>query len=203
MLAVGLTGGIGAGKSALADLYVERGAALVDSDLIAREVVESGSPTLEALVQHFGAEILAGDGSLDRSELARLAFSDPEQIEALNAIVHPAIRSELLARREAVRGAEGICLFAIPLLTVDHTNALELHKIVVVDCPIDVAIERLIEHRGFDPADAAARIAAQMTREERRELADYVLLNDSDLAALTEQADELWERLSEDARSLG
>ena len=83
MLAVGLTGGIGAGKSALADLYVERGAALVDSDLIAREVVESGSPTLEALVQHFGAEILAGDGSLDRSELARLAFSDPEQIEAL------------------------------------------------------------------------------------------------------------------------
>jgi dephospho-CoA kinase len=203
VLAVGLTGGIGAGKSALADLYVERGAALVDSDVIAREVVATGSPTLEELVEHFGATILAEDRSLDRQELARLAFVSPEQVELLNSIVHPAIRGEMMAQREAAREREGVCIFAIPLLTKDHSNALELHKIVVVDCPIDVAIERLTEYRGFDAADAAARVAAQMTREERRELADYVLLNDRDLAALTEQAELLWERLLEDAGSLG
>ena len=202
MLAVGLTGGIGAGKSALADLYVERGATLVDSDLIAREVVATGSPTLSALVEHFGAAILAEDASLDRQALARIAFASPEQVEVLNSIVHPAIRDELVAQREAARDREGICIFAIPLLTVDHTNSLDLHKIVVVDCPVDVAIDRLIEYRGFDAADAAARIAAQMSREERRELADYVVVNDRDLAALTVQADELWLRLLEDAASL-
>ncbi len=202
MLAVGLTGGIGAGKSALADLYVERGAHLVDADLIAREVVAAGSPTLEAMVDHFGAIILGDDGSLDRQKVADLAFGDPAQLEALNAIVHPAIRAELAGRREAIRGETGICLFAIPLLTMDHHNALDLHRIVVVDCPVEVAVDRLVRHRSFSEADATARIAAQMTREERREIADYVILNDGDLVMLEAQADALWAQLGQDAETL-
>lgn len=203
MLAVAITGGIGAGKSALAELYVERGASLVDSDVIAREVVEPGTATLAALVERFGDVILTPEGALDRQRLADLAFVDTESVAALNAIVHPAIGAEMAARREAVRAAEGICLFAIPLLTPDHTNVLDLQRIVVVDCPIDVAIERLVAYRGFSPADAAARIASQMSREERIELADYVVLNDGDLPALEAQADELWERLVKDAADLG
>jgi dephospho-CoA kinase len=199
---VGLTGGIGSGKSALADLYVARGASLVDSDLIAREVVEAGTPTLAGLVEHFGDSILTEAGALDRQRLADLAFVDTEAVEALNSIVHPAIRDELIARRNEVRARKGVCIFAIPLLTRDHTNALDLHRVIVVDCPVEVAIDRLIRHRGFSEADAAARVASQMTREERRELADYVIVNDQDLAALETQAEALWHQLLEDATAL-
>jgi dephospho-CoA kinase len=203
VLAVGLTGGIGSGKSALADLWVERGAELVDSDQIARDVVEAGSATLGALVERFGDAILTEDGSLDRQRLADLAFVDTESVEALNHIVHPAIRADLAARRESARRRSGVCLFAIPLLTADHTNALDLHKIVVVDCPVDVAIDRLVAHRGFSETDAAARVASQITREERLGLADFVVLNDGDLAQLETQADALWDRLLEEASNLG
>ena len=203
MLAVGLTGGIGAGKSALADLYVARGAKLVDSDIIAREVVEPGTETLAQLVDRFGDVILQDDGTLHRQKLADLAFVDTETVEELNAIIHPAIRAELAAQRQAIREQAGVCIFAIPLLTTDHTNMLDLHKIIVVDCPVDIAIHRLISHRGFTEVDAAARVASQLSREERLELADYVVMNDGDLAALEAQADTLWQQLLKDAELLG
>lgn len=203
MLAVGLTGGIGAGKSALADLYVARGAKLVDSDIIAREVVEPGTETLAQLVDRFGDVILQDDGTLHRQRLADLAFVDTQTVEELNAIIHPAIRAELAAQRQAIREQAGVCIFAIPLLTTDHTNMLDLHKIIVVDCPVDIAIHRLISHRGFTEVDAAARVASQLSREERLELADYVVMNDGDLAALEAQADTLWQQLLKDAELLG
>jgi len=203
VLAVGLTGGIGAGKSALADLYVARGAKLVDSDIIAREVVEPGTETLAQLVDRFGDVILQDDGTLHRQRLADLAFVDTQTVEELNAIIHPAIRAELAAQRQAIREQAGVCIFAIPLLTTDHTNMLDLHKIIVVDCPVDIAIHRLISHRGFTEVDAAARVASQLSREERLELADYVVMNDGDLAALEAQADTLWQQLLKDAELLG
>jgi dephospho-CoA kinase len=195
VLTVAITGGIGSGKSALADLLVARGALLIDADQIARDVVEPGQPALAKLVKAFGGAILKPDGSLDRQQLADVAFADAEHVAKLNAIVHPAISEELLARREAVRASEGVALFAIPLLTAGHRDVLDLDLVVVVDCPIDVAIERLVEQRGFSRADATARVASQLSREERAELADLVVENDGDLDSLEHKADELWSTL--------
>jgi len=195
VLTVAITGGIGSGKSALADLLVARGALLIDADQIARDVVEPGQPALAKLVEAFGAAILKPDGSLERQQLADVAFADAERVAQLNAIVHPAISEELLARREAVRAGEGVALFAIPLLTAGHRDVLDLDLVVVVDCPIDVAIERLVEQRGFSRADATARVASQLSREERAALADVVVDNDGDLASLEHKADELWSTL--------
>ena len=195
MLTVAITGGIGSGKSALADLLVARGAILIDADQIAREVVEPGRPALTELVEAFGDEIVRADGSLDRQRLADVAFADPDGVAQLNAIMHPAISDELLARRELVREGDGVALFAIPLLTAGHRDVLDLDLVVVVDCPIDVAIERLISQRAFSAADAAARVASQISREERAELADFVVENDGDLASLEAKADELWSTL--------
>ncbi|MEI8050939.1 MAG: dephospho-CoA kinase [Actinomycetes bacterium] len=199
MLAVGITGGIGAGKSALADLLVDRGALLIDADLIARDVVAPGSPVLDALVDRFGPQILTEHGDLDRQAVADVVFSDPDALTDLNAIVHPAIGIEMSERREQARHREGVCLLAVPLLRDEHRSNLDLDAVVVVDCPVEVAVDRLVEQRGFSDVDARARIAAQMTREERVSLGDYVVLNDGDLLHLEEQADMLWAELLERA----
>ena len=203
MLAVGITGGIGAGKSALADLLVDKGATLIDADVIAREVVAPGSETLALLQERFGPEVLEGDGSLDRQAMAELAFADPSALEDLNAIVHPAIGSAMAAKRAEVAAQGGIALFAVPLFTAEHREILALDVVVVVDCPIELAVVRLVDQRGFSEADARARIAAQMSREERLELADHVIINDGNRHALEEQAAELWQKLSAAAKRHG
>jgi dephospho-CoA kinase len=203
VLTVGITGGIGSGKSALADLWVARGATLVDADVIAREIVEPGAPALVALVDRFGPHILTPAGELDRQALADVAFSDPEGVAALNEITHPAIGGELAARREMARTGSGICLFAIPLLTPQHREVLDLHRIVVVDCPVEVAVDRLVRFRGLSEVDALNRIASQASREERVALADHVLLNDRDLGALEVAAHQLWSELEAEALRLG
>ena len=192
MLAVGITGGIGAGKSALADLLVAKGAELIDSDQIARDVVAPPSPVLDKLVERFGTEILDDQEGLDRAKMAEIAFSDPEALRSLNEIMHPVIGEVMTKKREAAEAADGICLYAIPLFTADHRSALKLDQVVVVDCPTELAIERLVAQRGFTEQDARARIEAQISRDERNALGDFVVMNDGDREALEREADALW-----------
>jgi dephospho-CoA kinase len=192
MLAVGLTGGIGSGKSAVADLLVERGAVLIDADRVAREVVAPGGPAYQPLIDRFGPAIVAPDGTIDRQALAAVAFVDDESRLALNAITHPAIGVAMIEARDALADTDDIVILAIPLLTAAHRDTVRLHKVVVVDCPTDIALERLLSQRGFDRADAEARIRAQISRAERIKEADYVLDNSGDWAALGTEVAELW-----------
>jgi dephospho-CoA kinase len=195
MLAVGLTGGIGSGKSAVADLLVERGAILIDADQVARDVVKPGGPAYQPLIDRFGPGIVAPDGTIDRPALANVAFADEESRLALNGITHPAIGIAMIEARDALAGTDDIVVLAIPLLTAVHRETVKLHKVVVVDTPTDVALERLLSQRGFDRADAEARIRAQISREERQKEADYVLDNSADRAALEREVAKLWDWL--------
>jgi dephospho-CoA kinase len=193
MLAVGLTGGIGSGKSAVADLLVERGAVLIDADQVARDVVAPGGPAYQPLVDRFGAGIVGADGTIDRKALAAIAFASEENRLALNAITHPAIGVAMIQARDALAETDHIVVLAIPLLTAQHRETVKLHRVVVVDCPTDVALERLLAQRGFDRADAEARIRAQISREERCQEADYVLDNSGDREALAGEVALLWD----------
>jgi dephospho-CoA kinase len=195
MLAVGLTGGIGSGKSAVADLLVERGAVLIDADQVARDVVAPGGPAYEPLIERFGRGIVAADGTIDRQALANIAFADEESRLALNAITHPAIGIRMIEMRDALADTDHVVVLAIPLLTALHRETVKLHKVVVVDAPTDIALERLLTQRGFDKADAEARIRAQISREERAKEADYVLDNSGDRSALEREVDKLWDWL--------
>jgi dephospho-CoA kinase len=196
MLAVGLTGGIGSGKSAVAERLVERGAALIDADQVARDVVATGGPAYQPLIDRFGPGILAEDGTIDRPALAAVAFADDAARADLNAITHPAIGIAMLQARDALDGTDGIVVLAIPLLKAAHRDSVKLHKVVVVDCPTEIALERLLSQRGMDRADAEARIRAQISREERIAEADYVLDNSGDLDALEVEVSRLWEWLT-------
>jgi dephospho-CoA kinase len=196
MLAVGLTGGIGSGKSAVADLLVERGAVLIDADQVARDVVAPGGPAYQPLIDRFGPGIVAPDGTIDRPALAAVAFADEATRLDLNAITHPAIGIAMIQARDALAETDKVVVLAIPLLTAVHRQTVKLHKVVVVDCPIDIALERLLTQRGFDRADAEARIRSQISREERAKEADYVLDNSGDLAALELEVAKLWEWLT-------
>ena len=199
MLAVGLTGGIGSGKSAVADLLVERGAVLIDADQVARDVVAPGGPAYQPLVDRFGPQILHEDGTIDRKALAAVAFADEETRLELNAITHPAIGIAMIQARDALADTDDIVVLAIPLLTALHRETVKLHKVVVVDTPTDVALERLLSQRGFDRADAEARIRSQISREERAKEADYVLDNSGDREALEIEVAKLWDWLQDAA----
>jgi dephospho-CoA kinase len=199
MLAVGLTGGIGSGKSAVADLLVQRGAVLIDADQVAREVVAPGGPAYQPLIDRFGTGIVAPDGTIDRPTLAAVAFANEETRLELNAITHPAIGIAMIAARDALADSDRIVVLAIPLLTAVHRGTVKLHEVVVVDCPVEIALERLLKHRGFDRADAEARIRAQISRDERKKEADYVLDNSGDLAALHAEVAKLWDWLTAEA----
>ncbi len=190
MLKVGLTGGIGAGKSEVSKRLVARGAVLIDADAIAREVVEPGSAGLAAIVREFGAGVLLPDGTLDRPKLGSIVFGDPERLAALNAITHPLIGRRSQERLEAAP-EDAIVVYDMPLLT--EGNLASLHDVViVVDVPVEVQIARLVERRGMTEADAKARIAAQATREQRRAIADHVIDNTGSLTELDARVDEVW-----------
>jgi dephospho-CoA kinase len=199
MLAVGLTGGIGSGKSTVADLLVARGAVLIDADQVARDVVAPGGPAYLALIDRFGTGILGPDGTIDRKALAAVAFADEETRLDLNAITHPAIGVAMVQARDAHKDTDDIVVLAIPLLTAVHRDTVGLDKVVVVDCPTDVALERLLTQRDFDRADAEARIRSQISREERVTEADYVLDNSGDREALEAEVDKLWDWLNDAA----
>jgi dephospho-CoA kinase len=196
VLAVGLTGGIGSGKSTVADLLVEKGAVLIDADRIAREVVAPDGPAFQPLVDRFGPGILTPEGTLDRSALAALVFPDPEALRALNAITHPAIGAVMTERRAAAEGTDDVVVFDVPLMKPEHRELLGLSLVIVVDCSVDTALSRLVEKRGFTRADAEARMAAQPSRQERRAGADFVIDNSSDLEHLRAEVDRVWRALT-------
>jgi dephospho-CoA kinase len=193
---VAVIGGIGCGKSTVTHLLAEKGAVVVDADVIAREVVEPGSPTLDRLAAEFGPGILADDGTLDRAALAAVAFAGPTATATLNEILHPAIGVELLEQVRGARERADVVVIAIPLFRPEHRDLLGIDAVVCVDCPPEVALERLVAMRGLTEADARARMAAQLPRAERCENADEVLDNSLDPDALRGLVDALWARLA-------
>ncbi|MEU1539998.1 dephospho-CoA kinase [Actinacidiphila glaucinigra] len=193
MVKVGLTGGIGAGKSAVSRLLVSYGAVLIDSDRIAREVVEPGTPGLASVAAEFGAEVLAADGSLDRPKLGAIVFSDPERLRALNAIVHPLVRDRS-AELERAAGPDAVVVHDVPLLAENGLAPL-YDVVVVVDAAPQTQLERLVRLRGMAEEDARARMAVQATREQRLAVADVVIDNDGPLEALEPQVRQVWEQL--------
>ena len=194
MLLVGLTGGIGAGKSTVAELLRERGAVVIDADDAGRVVVEPGKPALRALVEHFGDGILNPDGSLDRAALADLAFANEESKAVLNGITWPAMRDEIQRQIDAAPPDSVVVCDAALLLESDFAKQFMRDVVIVVEAPIDVRLDRLVL-RGLRPEDAARRLATQMTDDERRAHATHVIENDGDLADLEPRVDALWKEL--------
>lgn len=199
MYLVGLTGGIGSGKSTVAAHLAEHGVPVVDADAVAREVVEPGEPALADLTSHFGEQILADDGTLDRAALAAAAFVDDEQRSALDAIMHPRI-AERVTQRLAALDAQGRALAVLdhPLL-LETEGRERVDTVVVVIASEDVRVRRVVEQRGLPEDDVRARIRAQTHDEERRAAADHVIVNDGDRAALRTRTDALLIRLREEA----
>lgn len=197
MLRIGLTGGIGSGKSTVAALLAERGAVVIDADRIAREVVEPGTPGLAAVVAAFGDGVLAADGSLDRPALAAVVFADPEARKQLDGIVHPLVRDRGV-QLAAGAPADAVLVNDVPLL-VETGQAGSYDLVVVVEADLATRLARLVE-RGVPEADARARIAAQATDEQRRAVADVVLDNSGTRDQLAEQVARLWEERVEPAR---
>lgn len=190
---VGLTGGIGAGKSTVARLLAERGALILDADVAAREVVAPGTDGLTAVVKEFGDAVLGPDGALDRAALASVVFADGNRRAILNSIVHPRVRS-WMAERVASAPPGSIIVQDIPLL-VESGLASLFDLVVVVDAADAVRITRLVSDRGMTEAEAAARIAAQAPREQRLAAADVVITNDATPARLADQVTALWDRI--------
>jgi dephospho-CoA kinase len=191
VLRIGLTGGIGSGKSTVSAALAARGAVVIDADAVVRELQQPGQPVLAAMVERFGERILRPDGSLDRQAVADVVFTDTEALADLNALVHPAVGAEILRRLEAEEGTDHVVVLDVPLLV--ENEAFEVAAVVVVDTDPDVAVERLVRHRGFDEGDARARIARQATREQRLARADFVIPNDGTPADLDHHIERCWE----------
>lgn len=198
MRLVGLTGGIGAGKSTVSGMLAAHGAVVVDADRIARELQEPGSPVLVAMANRFGDGIIADDGSLDRAAVAAIVFgSDDESKTALadlNGIVHPAMQAEIRRQIEAERDTDRVVILDFPLLAENPRD--DLDATIVVDVDPEIAVERLVEARGMAEDDARNRISNQVSREKRREIATHVIDNSGDLDHLREQVDVVWMQLA-------
>ncbi len=193
VIKVGLTGGIGSGKSEVARLLAQHGAIVVDADALAREAVAAGTPGLDAVVEAFGEELLTPEGALDRARLGQLVFSDPEARATLEAIVHPYV-ARRSAELMAAAPADAVVVYDVPLL-VENKLQDDFDIVVVVEAEDEERVRRLVGARGMTDADARSRIAAQASREQRRAVADVVIDNSRDLAALRTQVSALWDDL--------
>ncbi|MCA0297117.1 MAG: dephospho-CoA kinase [Actinobacteria bacterium] len=189
-LLIGLTGGIGSGKSTVAELLAERGAVVIDADLLAREVVEPGTPGLAAVVERFGEGVLRSDGALDRPALGRLVFADPDARRDLEAIVHPAVRARA-AELTAAAPPGAVVVQVIPLLA-ETGQAASFDLVVVVDVAPEVQLARVRARDGLDADEARARVRAQAGREERLAFADIIIDNSGTPAELLAQVERLW-----------
>lgn len=190
MLLLGLTGGIGSGKSTVSAEFARRGAVVIDADLVVRELQSPGGAVLAAMVEHFGDTILAPDGTLNRQAVADIVFNDPEQLKALNTIVHPKVGAEIDGRIEAQRDTDNVVILDVPLLV--ESKAYETEGIIVVDTDPEIAVQRLVEFRGFNADDARARMKLQATREERRAVAAFIVPNDGTQEDLMAHIDDCW-----------
>ncbi|MEU5522147.1 dephospho-CoA kinase [Streptomyces sp. NPDC047860] len=199
MLTVGLTGGIGAGKSEVSRLLVECGAVLIDADHIAREVVAPGTPGLAAVVDAFGEDILTADGSLDRQKLGSIVFADPEKLALLNSIVHPLVGARSRELEEAAPD-DAVVVHDVPLLTENGLAPL-YDLVIVVDASPETQLERLVSKRGMTEEDARARMAAQANREQRRAIADIIIDNDGTLDELEQRVKDVCSELVRRARA--
>lgn len=195
MIRVGLTGGIGSGKSEVARLLASYGAVVVDADALAREAVAPGTPGLEAVVAEFGPEVLAPDGSLDRARLGRVVFADDDRRQALEAIVHPYV-GRRSAELMAAAPPDAVVVYDVPLLVEKHLQD-GYDVVVVVDASDEVRFRRLVEVRGMAADDARSRMATQAPRDQRLAVADHVVTNDGDLEDLARRVHTLWAALSQ------
>ena len=207
MLLVGLTGGIGAGKSTVSVLLAERGAVIVDADQIARDLQAPGAPLLDRMAERFGAHIIGADGSLDRAAVAAIVFGDSDDakqaLSDLNGIVHPAMQDEIKRQILDQADTDKVVVLDFPLLGENPRD--DIAATVVIDVDPDVAVDRLVEFRGMDETDARNRITSQISRDERLATATHVIDNSGDLDTLRDQVDGLWTQLVElrDSRTDG
>ena len=191
MIVIGLTGGIGSGKSTVSDRFVDHGAILIDADQIVKELQQPDQIVYSEMVKHFGKDILNEDQTLDRQTIAGLVFSDKEALRQLNAIVHPPVNKEIRRRIREQADSENLLVLDIPLLVegiiAGGPPRYVVSGILVVDTPSEMSVQRLIEHRGFTEEDARSRIKAQVAREKRLESADFVIDNSVALNQLEPQ----------------
>lgn len=191
MILIGLTGGIGSGKSTVSALLAGHGAVIIDADAITRQLQQAGQPLLQELAERFGSGIITSTGELDRPALAAVAFSDPEALKDLNKIVHPAVAKEMDRQMSEVRNTDKVVVLDIPLLAENPRKGL--CGVIVVDVPVELAVHRLVTFRSMSEADARARIEKQASREKRLEIADQVVDNSGDLESLAKRVSEVWQ----------
>ncbi len=199
MKRIGLTGGIGSGKSTVAKMFEELGAVIIDADQISRDLMRPGSPVLAQVAETFGNQILTNDGHLIRPELAKIVFSDSQAREKLNNIVHPAVRrhsAQLAEEAQAAPDFSGIIIEDIPLLA-ETGQAHRFDAVVVVEVEPDIRLQRLVQQRGMAEDDARARMAAQASDEQRREIATWVVDNSRSLDDTRGQVEEIYSRLQD------
>lgn len=190
MKLIGLTGGIGAGKSTVSARLAERGAVIVDADAITRELQQPGQPVFEAIVERFGPGVVAGDGNLDRQALADIVFNDQAALAELNMLTHPAVGKAITERIAGELETDHVVVLDVPLMVESGMYAVA--GLIVVDCPIDEALRRLVTHRGMAEADARARMARQASREDRLARADFVIDNSGSPEELDDQIERVW-----------
>ena len=190
MILIGLTGGIGSGKSEVARLLTARGAEVIDADLIVRELQQPGAEVYEKMVELFGQEVVGADRSLDRVAIAQKVFMDESLLKALNQLIHPIVRRVMNERVESFRNTDKVVVLDIPLLVENPRDGLD--GVLVVELDIEIAVKRLVEQRNMNADDARARIAKQATREQRLAIANHVIDNSGDRDALLQKVELAW-----------
>jgi dephospho-CoA kinase len=201
MRLIALTGNIASGKSTVAAMLAERGATIIDADVLARDAVREGSPALGMITDRWGSGVIGKDGSLDRDALREIVFDDQTELDALNDIVHPEVMRLRNAEVEAAKErGDNVVVCVIPLLFERHL-ADDFNTIVLVDAPRSMRLERIVRDRGLDEAEAMKMIAAQMPADLKRARANYVIENDGSIDSLREKVDRFWEKLSHDDAS--
>jgi dephospho-CoA kinase len=190
MILIGLTGGIGSGKSEVARLLTERGAEVIDADLIVRELQQPGAEVYEKMVELFGPEVVGADRSLDRAAIAKKVFADESLLKTLNQLIHPIVRRVMNERVESFRDTDKVVVLDIPLLVENPREGLD--GVLVVDLDSELAVKRLVEQRNMNADDARARIAKQATRDQRLAIANHVIDNSGDRDALVQKVDLAW-----------
>ena len=192
VLLLGLTGGIGSGKSTVSTLLVEKGAVIIDADAITRSLQQPGQAVFDEIVARFGSTVVGPDGNLDRAGLASIVFADEQAKKDLEHIVHPAVGAEMLKRMQEEADTDHVVVYDVPLLVEAARRAMSFAGVIVVDIDPEVAIQRVVEQRGMDEADVRARIANQASRQERIAVADKVIDNSGSRDDLRRQVDEVW-----------